>query len=74
MHLPINKAQGCNKGGKEAAVTQEETDAGVTAGGETAQHQSTATAHSDPKKFTFDFTSRRCLILGLMQMVQYPSR
>lgn len=92
MHLPINKAQGCNKGGKEsamsvsgininsyynnsykavsvsdneqlsgvqeAAVTQEETDAGVTAGGETAQHQSTATAHSDPKKFTFDFTSR----------------
>ena len=34
MHLPINKAQGCNKGGKEAAVTQEETDAGVTAGGE----------------------------------------
>ena len=40
MHLPINKAQGCNKGGKEAAVTQEETDAGVTAGGETAQHQS----------------------------------
>ena len=26
MHLPINKAQGCNKGGKEAAVTQEETE------------------------------------------------
>ena len=50
MHLPINKAQGCNKGGKEAAVTQEETDAGVTAGGETAQHQSTATAHSDKQK------------------------
>ena len=22
MHLPINKAQGCNKGGKEAAVTR----------------------------------------------------
>ena len=92
IHLPINKAQGCNKGGKEsamsvrgininsyynnsykavslsdneqlsgvqeAAVTQEETDAGITAGEETAQHQSTAPAHSDSKEFTFDFTSR----------------
>lgn len=92
MHVPINKAQGCNKGRKESAMsvsgininsyynnsykaesvsdneqlsgvqeaasTQEETGAGVTAGGETAQHKSTAPAHSDPKEFTFDFTSR----------------
>ncbi len=92
MHVPINKAQGCNKGRKESAMsvsginissyynnsykagsvsdneqlsgvqetaaTQEETGTGVTAGGETAQQKSAAPAHSDPKEFTFDFTSR----------------
>ena len=58
MHLPINKAQGCNKGGKEAAVTQEETGAGLTAGGDNAQQQTPAPAHSDPREFTFDFANR----------------
>ena len=92
MHVPINKAQGCNKDGKEsamsisginissyynnsykagsvsdneqlsgvqeAAVTQEETGAGLTAGGDNAQQQTPAPAHSDPKEFTFDFANR----------------
>ena len=92
MHVPINKAQGCNKDGKEsamsisginissyynnsykagsvsdneqlsgvqeAAVTQEETGAGLTAGGDNAQQQTPAPAHPDPREFTFDFANR----------------
>ena len=88
MHVPINKAQGCNKDGKEsamsisginissyynnsykagsvsdneqlsgvqeAAVTQEETGAGLTAAGVCC----CALSHSDPREFTFDFANR----------------
>ena len=36
----------------------EETGAGLTAGGDNAQQQTPAPAHSDPKEFTFDFANR----------------
>ena len=45
-------------GVQEAAVTQEETGAGLTAGGDNAQQQTPAPAHSDPREFTFDFANR----------------
>lgn len=41
----------------EAAAVQENTDTGLKAEDGSAQQQTKAPAHSDPKEFTFDFAS-----------------